>query len=551
MRRIFPALFVVMLSTVIAGLLIFLPDELKDLGASLIGTTTFASNILFWMQADYFAGPVEFKPLLHTWSLAVEEQFYLFIPPIMYALHRWAPRLVRPALTVLASTSFAASCAWVAIDPSGNYYLPHTRAWELLTGSLLALGIVPAVRSIALNQVLSGAGLMLLVAPLFLLSEASIFPAWNALYPCLGAGLLIHTGSTQRAIGSKVLGFAPVAKFGLISYSLYLVHWPVIVFTKYQLMRLPTPVEKMMMAIGMVVLAWISWRFIERPFRDRKRIARSTIFGLSAAASLAAVGTGIALYKSDGLPQRFDGYEALIHRDNAQEQQNAECFLRVGWEKWEGDKCLIVPGKSKRTVLFWGDSHANQYVDSLTDRADDFDARILYYASAGCAPLLDVDLKGRSYCLENNRHALDIIRRYHVEKVVLSGYWQRIFELNGLEPQALRTTVSRLHEMGVKVAVIADNPDYPFANPNFLALRLAKRSDPTAPFYATIRNDPLFNMKLSSTSGADQFFNPMTELCRGNKCLIYHDGNVMMRDNGHLSKYGADLVLKEMVGIFD
>lgn len=420
-----------------------------------------------------------------------------------------------------------------------------------MTGSLLAIGIIPVVKSPIANNALSVGGLVLLIVPLFLLTKDSVFPAWNALYPCAGAALLLYTGGTSATLARRVLGWQPVAKFGLISYSLYLVHWPVIVFANYQLMREASAAEKAAMAAIMILLAWLSWRFVERPFRDRRRFSRRSIFTLSAIAGMAACAAGAALFLLDGLPQRFPGQALLAKRDNAQTKQQATCFLVGKWETWEREKCVIVPGDGGRTVLFWGDSHANQYVPSLKERRNSISSRVLLYASAGCAPLLDVDQKGRPDCRENNRHALEVIKEFGVRKVVLSAYWERIFRNNGLEASAIAPTVRRLQAAGVEVAIIGDNPDFPFGNPNYLAMRLAKRNKPLDPYYTTIRNSRSFNDMFERTAGANQFFNPMNRLCRGTSCLVYHGGEVMMWDNAHLSTYGASFVLDTMPTPFD
>lgn len=552
-RRIFPALFAMLACTLIAGFFIFMPDELRDLGASIVATTTFSSNILFWLQTDYFSGPVEFKPLLHTWSLAVEEQYYLLVPPLMYVLHRWSPRFVKPAFAGLFVLSFVASCVWVFIDPSGNYYLPHTRAWELFTGSLIAMNMVPRIRSDTVGNLASVVGLFLLIGPIFWLSADSVFPAWNALAPCIGAAMLIHSGNGRVTIGGRLLGLKPMAAFGLISYSLYLVHWPLISFTRYQLLREPSVIEKLTLCAAMIVLATLSWRYVETPFRDRKRVTRRTIFVLGATATALAAASGAAVFLLKGIPQRFGEMSALAQTNDAQIEESRGCFLKGGWQDWKGDRCFLTRARGGPVTLLWGDSHANQFVPVLRRDHAGIDGSLLYYASAGCPPILDVDIPKRPDCRANNRHALEIIRQYDVRKVVLVGYWERIFHDNRLVPADMRETMRVLHSMGVKIAMIGDNPDYPLANPDFLGMRLARRDNPKAPYYTTIRNDRGFNPSLHAAARPDVFFDPMEKLCRGNECLIYADGEILMSDNAHLSTQGARLVLNQMrgKGIFD
>jgi peptidoglycan/LPS O-acetylase OafA/YrhL len=543
-RRIFPALLATMAFTYVAALVIFMPDELRDLGGSMLATAAFCSNILFWMQADYFAGPVEFKPLLHTWSLAVEEQFYIVVPALMVLIHRRAPRHVAGVLAALTILSFAASCAYVWIDPSGNYYLPYTRAWELLFGSLVALGVLPRIRDGRLSEAVAMGGLAMMVAPLFLLTSESVFPAWNAVPTCLGAALLISTGGAggEATLANRMLGTAPLVRIGLISYSFYLVHWPIIVFVKYYLMREPTAVETAAMAAAMLLAAWLSWRFVEQPFRNRRRFSRRAILAGGLALSGAVGALGLATFALDGFPQRFGARATLAVRDTAQQHQQARCFLRNGWQEWQGENCFLTRGPGP-VILLWGDSHANHFAPVLKEQAGKYQSNILFYGSAGCPPILDVDIAKRPDCRANNSHALEIIRQYGVTRVVLSSYWQRIFDDNGLRPEQFEASVRRLQAMGVDVRVIGDNPDFPFANPAYLGVRLAGREDADAPFYTGVRNDFGFNAKLARALPPGHFFDPMPLLCRGHECLAYEKGKLLMSDNAHLSRYGAAKLL--------
>jgi len=548
MRRIFPALLVTMAATFAAGLVIFMPDELRDLGASIVATAAFSSNILFWMQTDYFAGPAEFKPLLHTWSLAVEEQFYIVVPALIVLIYkvRWRPQ---PVFVLLTLISFALSCLWVFVDSSGNYFLPHTRAWELLAGSLVALGVVPRIANDKLNEALALGALMLLVAPFFLLDETSAFPAWNALATCIGAALLIHTGEGRRTIAGTLLGVRPMVALGLVSYSLYLVHWPVIVFTKYSLLRDPTPLERAAILVVIVALAWASWRFVEQPFRDKRRVSRRTVFVFGLAASVGAAAFGFATFALDGLPQRLGTEARLVTRGDPQENPSANCFLREDWRQWQGADCFLTRG-SGPVILLWGDSHALQFAPVLRAEASRFDSNVLLYASAACPPVFGIDIPTRPNCRANNDHALEIIRQFGVTRAVLSAYWQRILHSIGADPAMLLATVRRLEALGVDVRIIGDNPDFPFANPTYLGVRLARREDPDAPFYTGVRNDFGFNAHLARSVTPTHFYDPMTMLCRDRECLAYENGELLMVDNAHLSSYGAKKLLSQMESFF-
>jgi hypothetical protein len=201
-------------------------------------------------------------------------------------------------------------------------------------------------------------------------------------------------------------------------------------------------------------------------------------------------------------------------------------------------------------ILLWGDSHALQFAPALRAEATRFDSNILLYASAACPPVLSVDIPTRPDCRGNNDHALEVIRQFGVTRVVLSAYWQRILHSIGADSATVAATVRQLEALGVDVRIIGDNPDFPFANPNYLGLRLARRAQPDAPFYTGVRNDFGFNAQLARAVTPTHFYDPMTTLCRDRECLAYENGELLMVDNAHLSTYGAKKLLSHVESFF-
>jgi peptidoglycan/LPS O-acetylase OafA/YrhL len=230
---LFPALFTVMAACSAAAIALLLPGDLAAFSNSLGATATFAANVYFWMTQGYFDAPAEFKPLLHTWSLAVEEQFYIFFPLSLLVLQRHLPRRVTAIVAVACLASFIASAVAVARTPNNVFYLPMFRAWELFIGVLLALGAIPPLRKRWQRESASILGVVLLGCGVHLLSGASVFPGATALLPTLGTALLIHVGTSGPSGLGCILALRPLVFIGLISYPLYLWHWPLIVFTKY------------------------------------------------------------------------------------------------------------------------------------------------------------------------------------------------------------------------------------------------------------------------------------------------------------------------------
>jgi peptidoglycan/LPS O-acetylase OafA/YrhL len=542
-RRIFPALIATAVLIFVAGWFIFLPDEQRNLGAEMAAVSGFASNFLFWLQTDYFAGAGELRPFLHTWSLAVEEQFYIAFPLMLLLLSRTAGQRFIAWTAAIAAISFIVGIAWLRLDSTGAYYLPAGRAWELMIGALLAMGAVPRIRNRKVNELLAVVGLLLIAGSVLLLTEDSAFPGVNALWPCLGAALLIHTGGSSPTVVGRWLGTKPFVAVGLISYSLYLVHWPILVFSSYYLMRPLHPTEVVAALVLMFLLAYLSWRFVERPFRNRKRISRRTVW-ISTGLGLFAIGAlGVATFMTGGWPSRFPPHVRAMVAASKENHADPRCFIEGGFRQWGGDHCLLVRGSGPR-VLLWGDSHANHYVPAILNRRDRLRSTILQYTSAACLPLLDTTLPRRPYCEANNAYVLDIIRRYDIERVVLAANWAYGLERNGAGLDDVRRTVDRLRGLGLDVRIIGDSPDFSFSNPGFLAYRLAQRADPDAPFFVGTRNDWDINRSLEAMVGPQRFVDPLAMLCRPNReCLVYTQGESLMTDNAHFSRFGAELVM--------
>ena len=283
-RRIFPALFPVIAFTFVAGFFIFDYKAFKQLGQSISGTTLFASNILFWIQSGYFDSPSLQKPLLHTWSLAVEEQFYIFFPLLLFGISRFLNKKYLPWLIVSGTLSLLSSIWGVYNQPSTTFYLVPTRSWELLVGSILALGVISTPQSTFVRHVLSIVGLGLIFYSVGFYNKFTVFPGHNAIVPVLGTALIIFSGIDGSSGISKMLGLKPLVFIGLISYSLYLWHWPLLVFTKYILFRELSAIEISGIIMLTFVISALSLQFIERPFRGNNPIIpqRKNLFIASA-----------------------------------------------------------------------------------------------------------------------------------------------------------------------------------------------------------------------------------------------------------------------------
>ncbi|MEO8374110.1 MAG: acyltransferase family protein [Sphingomonas bacterium] len=552
-RRILPALFIMMAFTLVVGWFLFLPDDYRHIGDSVAATCVFASNFLFWMQADYFNGPVDLKPLVHTWSLAVEEQFYIILPLFLWVVARKLGGRFLGATLAIAFVSFLISIVMVRLAPSAAFYLLPSRGWELLIGALLSQKGFPAVRRSATAEAVAATGLAMVVGSALFLSSSSSFPGANALFPCVGAALIIHAGSGAPGTAvARLLGWGVVRWIGLISYSLYLWHWPLIVFTKYELMvsELPPVVEVGVAAVTFLA-AWLSWRFVERPFRS-KRVSRRGIF----VASLSAIGVffvaGAVLFIGDGAAFRFAGKPIPeIARADHPLPGEAHCFLEAGFESWGGANCYLSR-KDGATTLIWSDSHGYQYRNAIRDLiGPKVTGNILLYSSAGCLPLFDVTISRRPHCRSNNDYMRKLVKAYHVDRVVLVGHWEANLAASGLDLDDVARTIKSLRDLGLDVWLIGDNPEYAFNNMPLLAQRLAERQA-NRPFLMTPKFSSSWNDRARIIIGSDRFSDPMASLCpNGKQCLVYDHGQSLMSESNHLSFHGARVVAQRFLPIFE
>ncbi len=312
-RRILPALFFVMLVCLPFAWMWLLPHELEDFGKSIIAVSLFSSNILFWRENDYFAVDAEFIPLLHTWSLAVEEQFYVFFPLIMITFWALGKRWLMAIISMIGVLSLALT-EWGWRDfPVANFYLIPSRAWELMMGALSAFYLFKNRQPEGvIAHVASFSGLLLILYAIFFLHSGIPFPSLYALAPTLGTALIILF-ATKDTLVYKLLSWRIMVGIGLISYSAYLWHQPLFVFARMRGLDFMSGDHADELSLGMVavlsaialVFAYLSWRFVERPFRDRRRFTRKQVFSAGITASILFVATGIVLVVSDGAMFRY------------------------------------------------------------------------------------------------------------------------------------------------------------------------------------------------------------------------------------------------------
>ena len=311
-RRILPALMLVVLLSAVAAWYLLLPAELVDFGESLASVGVFASNILFWTQSDYFATTSEFIPLLHTWSLAVEEQFYLIFPVFMIFTLAWTKTKRLSVLTLVAILSLI-FCEWAWRNaPEANFFLAPSRVWELMAGVLCAFYLQQARDpKLLIRQLASLAGLLMLVYSIAFFDKSIPFPSLYALIPVVGTVLIILFTDKNTLVG-KILSLPFIVGVGLISYSAYLWHQPLFVFARLNSMDELSVTTLLGLSILAFIMAFISWRWVEKPFRNRNWLSQRQVLWMAALCSLILISLGLIFVLGGGFDERFVTLENSI-----------------------------------------------------------------------------------------------------------------------------------------------------------------------------------------------------------------------------------------------
>ncbi|MGP3696350.1 acyltransferase family protein [Rhodobacter sp. NSM] len=537
-RRILPALFFTLALTTIAAVILFLPAQLVDYAKSLFGTATFTANFYFWKNSGYFETSAQLRPLLHTWSLAVEEQFYLVVPVAIWAVWRFVRRAEMAVLLIALAGSLALSVYMTERGPTANFFLLPTRAWELLLGSLVA--VLPAriaLRGIA-NEAVALSGLALTLAPVFLYTESTPFPGVTAIPPCLGTALMIWTGRSAPTLVSRLLSLEPLVGIGRISYSLYLVHWPICVFLLYVTLEQPGPLQVVSIVALSFLLALVSYRWVEQPFRHRTTLAwRPALFG-SAIAGLAGFAlVGVGLVQSGGLPARHPEWQVAnggaTGGESGNSWHNGTCFFEQDWQfgNWDAEACQIVANEGKR-VLLWGDSYAAHYVPGLQSQTASIPHRIWQYTQAGCPPVLSYYSFARPSCQAFNAHALELIDGLDIDTVVLSARW---VDMRSRGIGTLAGTVQALTDRGLEVHVIGQSPLFVTDVP---IISWAKSGGAAEAAWPSVI-EPHLNEEVEEASAGATFVDPVKALCGEGSCPYRTEKRLLFYDAGHFTDFGS------------
>lgn len=579
-RRIFPALFFVILCCIPAFWFIMLPQQFEDFSQSMIATSLFVSNIFFWRESGYFAPETELMPLLHTWSLAVEEQYYLFFPLMcMVVLKKWRLKqlLVITIVVLLISFLLCEIASWNY--PRANFYLAPTRIWELFTGSVCAYLLLsrPPMNSV----LLAAAGLGMIGISVFWFDEFIVFPSFYTLVPVIGTAMVILFSSQKNAVG-RLLSVPVLVGIGLISYSAYLWHQPVFAFFRILSFTWPTAMQMAILTGCTFGLAYLSWKWVEQPFRrsDAKLFPnRNHLFSASAVVTSLFVAFGLVGYLTGGLPDRIDHgriAEIMAYKDFTYPNRD-RCYLERLETPSDSDivDCTLNPDQPVDVILI-GDSHADSLSYALKTRLSEQGINLSAVAIESCPPAIGVVRFVPYYNCHSKMSALlkNVIDSdasliflharwsYYSSETVFDngvggfdGEGGKLHLIQNSQPYesvvaAYRDFVMRLVQNNKRVVVIYPVPEAGWDVPHLLAKMRLRGVDIkrrlSIPYSAVERRNAEVTSAFDSISSA-QVIRVLPEhiFCdvSSDQCYqVSEDGTPYYRDPDHLSSFGAAML---------
>jgi peptidoglycan/LPS O-acetylase OafA/YrhL len=538
MRRIFPALFTMFAFCVVVTFFLSFPSEATTTTNSIVSSIFFVSNILFYDQSGYFDRSSQTNPLLHTWSLSVEEQFYVIFPIIIYLIRNFNHKTKILLLSAIALASFIYSIWVIYTNSAAAFYLVQSRAWELLIGSLLAINAIPKLVHQWQAEWLGIGGIALIVVSVFLISPDTPFPGLAALAPCLGTAAVIHSGAGTTTLTGRVLAFLPIRFIGLISYSLYLWHWPIIVFYRLFVDQ-PSKIEKGALVVVCILVAAISWRFIEKPFREKpyKVKAYGTLLTGGAVmifASLVAFALSPLIENVYKYPSRATEVLSYAKIDQSH-MRVGTCFLiSSDYEYHYRDDCLAIKHKLLNFLIL-GDSHA---ADLWLGLQTSYPAvNFLQATVAGCTPVIEAKNRN-ALCTEMLKYILEkFLPRTHLDGIIVSAQWKSEDIL-----QEVIKTANALRSYADRVIIFGPMIEYDQALPRILARAIALNK-PEAKFaelhrlVAQKKIDRAFATALKSWP--IEYISIYGTLCNPG-CEVWATKNAPLQfDNSHLTCEGS------------
>ena len=576
-RRLLPPIIFVAAFCAIFAYFFLLPGETERVGQSLVALSLFASNVFFWLKSGYFEVPPDSVPLLHTWSLAVEEQYYLIFPAVLIFFGQRLSDKRIIAVAGLMLISFVISVWQVSNQPGAAYFLLPSRAWELLIGSVLALGIAGNERPTGVvAQVAVWLGLSMIAIAVFSYDEYTYFPGIAALLPCIGTAMLIWAGVQPHNPISRFLTNRAIVYVGTLSYAIYLWHWPLLSFwaVMYQESLTAMPVLHIIIVVVLsVIAAWFSLNFIENPIRRRKVLSGTPALYAFCGSSMLLLGSfGFAAHITKGFPNRVPEVVQKIADSGGWEDFQYECAKKTTDQVKKDDLCLLGKNhqvsptdKDNAKFALWGDSHAQALIPAVDKAARELGISGFHASKGGCPPLIGVIARysaSARYCTEFNAAVLELIERDNIKTVIMVAYWngyglndgiRKLWPvgdtkvegtIDGFLQEQLWKTIARLTGNGVNVIIIEEPPFERDSRPRKTA-HLVWRGADVNDFGTTLDSYRKRNQRFTdildslATTGLIRF-QPTRYMCDSTGfCPGVVDGHAVFLDSNHMTRQSS------------
>ncbi len=541
-RRIFPALLVVLVIALILGWLWMLPAAFAQLGTDIFASAAFAANIALLLQSGYFDVESTKKPLLHLWSLGIEEQFYLAWPLILLLAARLRLSILAVAST-LGVASFILNVALIGSHPAAAFFLPFTRAFELLVGAVLACSWDRVNQSSQASNIRAWTGVAMIAVAAAVLSGHSAFPGWWAILPVAGTALLVSAPGAWICRG--VLASPPLVWIGLISYPLYLWHWPLLVFGATIKFAPLTLLERELVLIASVLLAWATYRFIEMPIRFGRPSPRR-VAGLCVGMLLIGAAGGVVLW-GRGFDFRLPTEIRAMANVPTQTQRWRvhECMLDISIKTSFAADC--ADRDRRPLVMVWGDSTAGALIPGLRNAQQTRHFGIAQFTSSSCIPALKADIPGNPNCRAMNDKVLALARELQPDIVLLHGTWEKHLDNVAETVRALK------QQTQARVVVLGPLPFWQRGVPNEVLRYYMLHQTLVPPRLSGVaksdtRYDSLMREKLVPLGA--EFISSRERMCNAEGCLIRlgdSAADIIISDQAHLTEKGSEFLIDAII----
>ncbi len=558
-RRLFPAFLVTMGLTSMVAFILLMPSDLVNFWKSLQSAFLFMSNIYFASASGYFDASSTSKPILHVWSLSTESQFYFLFPLITVLIRNSKKSLT--ALWGIGFFSFITSAVLMHWSPESAYYELPSRAWEILLGAYIwhISTSTDKIKCItpANSQMIGVCGFIMIGIALFTFNNKTPFPGYAALLPCFGAAALLIAGTKRNMPVAKTLSQKPLVYLGKISYSLYLIHWPIIVFTLYVLDRPLNYVESAAIFFFTIIVAELMHRYIETPFRKEKCRDRNYFFlrWVYAFLSIAILFSSLCLGRGYDfrIPEQAYIY-SQARNDWSQEQ--ATCPDNIPEKVKNNQLCKVgSDNQDVPEILLWGDSHATAILPAVQITAEKLGLTVIVATTNGCPPVIDVENEKRN-CLATNEAILNLIQTRTFNAILLAANWGSYNHDNAIKltggggdfSARIAKTIDEISTKSDKLILVDQVPRYIVDVPNYLAKEkalswlkghsnISKRPPP-------ISDEEYLNTAILSVKAENiSHVKPRDILCPEQRCQIDKNGISLYKDGSHLSQKGSAILI--------